>query len=288
MTELPRVVFTDYNPYEGRYPGRAVISREALLLAKRFRLAGYEVALSSRTDHVAFSIRKGFTDLIGDPILLKIAGTTSTIALSVVSAWIYDLLKRVGKEPPVPDDLDVVIEIEEDGRRVRYDHVGREISDERFEMILDAMQRRRDEYASSLRAVAPDPALPIPLYVEHSTKIVGWGNLKLSDGSLAVHPVHITDAQTRDRIKRGELRGFSIAGIVSEAVCKECQKDSRECDHGVDADVPCLTELKKVDLCEISIVRAPVNPRCEFNIVPPLDELRPAGQRPSCEPESNA
>ena len=239
---MKKVEITYFNPYEARHPGHNVVPREAILLAKRLRLEGFQVNIDSQGAYrVSYTVRKGFSDILADPVVLKVTGVAATVVIGLVTSWLYDLIKRSGVKDTIPEDLSIAIEVENDGSRIRYDHKGREISDERFSQLLDAMKHRQEAYAASMKVDPPDPLLPYPVYLEHTTTIVGWANLKYVEGKgLMVHPAKITNRETWNRIERGELGGFSIAGIVEESTCQTCKKDYRDCNHGAELTDRCL------------------------------------------------
>lgn len=274
MQERKMASFTTFNPYEGRFPERRVISREALLLAKRLRLEGFEVDVGgsgpSKVDYVS---RKGFGQLLSDPVIVFIAGVAASVAVNLASSWLYDLLRRTKPQAPViSDGLDLVIEVDESGKRLRYDHKGREISDARFESILSRMNDRQNAYTRTLQIPSPNSTLPVPIYLEHSDKIIGWASVGLDDNGLVVRQAQIHDDATWERVQAGELKGFSIAGLVAECKCEKCGKDFRDCSHGAyHGETDVLNHITQFDICEISVVSEPIGYGTEIRRGPNVD-----------------
>jgi phage head maturation protease len=69
------------------------------------------------------------------------------------------------------------------------------------------------------------------------------------------------------RIENGELKGFSIGGLVTKSVCQICGCDYVECLHitgEVYEGVTCSNIIEKCDLAEVSVVQDPANPLCNI------------------------
>jgi len=270
LQQNEQVAIMAFNPYSTRYPDRRLISRETLLLLKRLRKKGYKVeVLPDNGKKIEYLAKKGFTDFLTDPLVLQVVGIPISILTGLVSSWLYDMLRsRTNRESTqVPEQTNIVISIKEQGRTVHYDHKGREISDERFRDILSLLQAQRDGYSESLRAVPSDPELPIPMYLEHTNKIIGWANLRMGDRGLEVAPAQIIDAETWKRMQEEELRGFSISGIVTESECSICHGDFTTCNHGArehNEQEDCVVRISGIQLCEVSVVKDPVNPETVF------------------------
>jgi hypothetical protein len=263
----PLIRFQSYNPYEVRYPGLKVVSRETLQLIKTFRSQGYAVVVEpddgSKLNYVA---RKGLQDLLSDPVVLFVVSIPVSIITGVISAWLYDLLRQTDKS----NDVKMSGEIDEQGRRVRYDHRGDLISDERFQSLLAKLSERSKRYAESQYTRAPDPALPIPIHLEHSEKIVAWAEkLSKDDIGLKIEGVRIIDDDTWRRIEGGELKGLSIAGIVTRSTCTVCDGEYVKCNHITGksyGDEICGNRIDAFRIAEISLVAQPVNPLAQIQV----------------------
>jgi hypothetical protein len=263
----PLIRFHSYNPYEVRYPGLKVVSRESLQLIKAFRSNGYAVAVEpddgSKLNYIA---RKGLQDLLSDPVVLFVVSIPVSIITGVISAWLYDLRKQTDKA----NDVRMSVEIDEQGRRVRYDQHGDPISDERFLSLLAELSERSKRYAESQYTRAPDPVHPVPIHLEHSEEIVGWAEkLSKDDIGLKVEGVRIIDEDTWNRIEAGELKGLSIAGIVTRSTCTICDSEYVECNHITGKSYGneiCGNRIDAFRIAEISLVAQPVNPLAQIQL----------------------
>lgn len=255
-----------FNPFEAIYPGRRIIPQEAIGLAKRIRNAGIPVNIGSEgKNQVHFIARKGLEEAFQDPIIVFFLGVTKDIAIGLVSAWLYDFLKSKKASKINPSKCTVIIGLSEDGRQAYYTHEGKAISEKRFNAIKGMMKKRQEDFAESLKANNPTPDLPIPIYLEHSSKIVGWGKLIKDDAErgLRFSPAKIFDPEAKRRVEKGELKGFSITMLVKKAICSKCGRDFRDCEHGDESEKdPPTVRLTEVDYCEASIVKTPVNQGC--------------------------
>jgi hypothetical protein len=262
VTEASAVIRA-FNPYEGRYPNRLVITAEALSLAKRIRNEGIPVSVSGKPlDEVNYVARKGMEHFLSDPIFLEFVGVAKELAICLVAAWLYDLAQKRSDKRSILRNEKVVISISEDGRTLHYDSKGNAISEKKFKALVDLMQKRQKAYKRSVQESPPDPELPFPIYLEHSAKIVGWARLEEGDRGIKVAPAEILDKETRTRIKNGDLTGFSIAVLVLKAKCERCGKDYRTCEHGDATQAnETVVHLTGLDLCECSVVKTPVNPK---------------------------
>jgi len=254
--------FQSYNPYESVYPGLRVVSRETLHLIKTLRTQGYSVVVEPDDEtKLNYSVEKGVREILTDPIYALVIQIPLSLMLNIIANWLCQL-----KRPPQPDDVNLILEFDEDGNKVRYSESGRPVSDEKFKSILSALKTRKRRFAESRKLTPPDPEYFFPIHLEHTGKVVGWSRgLVFNDqkGTMEVDTARILDDETWNRIERGELTGFSIAGIVSTATCLICGEEYVDCDHiaGIKYDgVECTVRLLTILPAEISIVKDPVQP----------------------------
>lgn len=267
--------FGTFNPYEFTHPGRILISREEVLLAKRLRREGFSVTFGveevSQTDYV---FRKGFDELLAAPVLIKLAGIGKDLAIGIVSSWLYDLRKDAGGSSGEQKQVSVVIEMSADGRHLRFDQSGQEIGDGKLRLLLAGMSQRQTDFARTVSAQKPHPTLDAPIFLEHSRKPVGWCRVVPVEGvGLTLSSYVITDDETRERVKRGELRGFSVSGIAIVSTCQICGEPFQDCPHDSAPEGQALCVIEESSLCEVSIVKSPVNPSCEFGEYSGGDEV---------------
>jgi len=260
------VEFKFFNPYEARIPEKNIVSRECVIFAKRLRKEGYNVNIKSTgSDRVYYTFRKGLSEILSDPVVIFFINIPITIVIGLVTSWLNDLKKHNKFKKEIPDNLNIAIEVENDGNKIRYDHKGREISDERFNQLISLMKQNKDAYTNTLAVIPPYPDLPYPVTLEHTNQIVGWANIKyIENKGLIANPVKIINNEVLEMYKKGELTGFSIAGIVGESICNICGRNYLDCNHDADSNEKVVKELKNIKLAEISIVKDPVNIRCRI------------------------
>jgi len=158
-----------YNPYAARLPRRRVISREALDFMKALRESGYAVSVDPDDGTVlSYLTEKGLRAFLSDPLYIVLIGIPLGIVVNVTSNWLYERFRKV----PSAEQASIILEVDERGIRSRYDHNGRH-ERERFESILGMFERRAKRYAESQAIEPPDPTRPVPLFLEHTTKLVG-------------------------------------------------------------------------------------------------------------------
>jgi len=223
-----QVRFLSYNPYEARHPGLRVVSRETLMFIKLLRANGYSVIVEPEDGtKLNYLSEKGFREALTDPIIAFFIGAYVSFIINLASSWAYEWLRGVDE-----DNIDLVLEFNEKGNKVRYSHKGTPISDERFLAIVSKLIERKRLYEQTLKINSPDPNLPIPIHLEHSDKIVGWGKRVIKDDTgLKVEGIKIIDDEVWRKIQSGELTGCSIAGIITRSTCSICSGEYVDCNH---------------------------------------------------------
>jgi hypothetical protein len=211
---------------------------------------------------LCYLTEKGIREFLSDPICLLILGIPITLILNLASAWLYDQLKR----PCEPDETKIVLEFDDKGNRVRYSQSGQPISNERFSSILASLDNRKRQFQKSQEVVSPYAVYVFPIHLEHTGKIVGWSKGLIFDDhakAIRLDSTTIIDDETWERIQKGELQGFSVAGIVCGAICSVCGEDYTDCNHIAGRTYTkgeCIVRITKLLPAEISIVREPVQP----------------------------
>jgi predicted DNA binding CopG/RHH family protein len=253
--------FRTYNPYESAYTGLQVVSRETLHLIKTLRTHGYSVVVEPDDGaRLCYWVEKGLHELLSDPLYAFVVGIPVSVILGVIANWLSQL-----RQAPKPDEASLILEFDEEGNKVRYDQSGRRISDQRFGSMLAALEARKRRFEASRKIISPYPGYPIPIHLEHTCNIVGWSKGFVFDDkekAIAVDIAKICDEETWRRIQHGELMGFSIAGIVTDAVCQICRTQYVECNHiaGIEYEGRRCTVRTVLLPAEISIVKDPVQP----------------------------
>ena len=256
---LSHLVIEQFNPYSEQYPYRRVISRRELDFLKLLRAEGLDVRVSGNpSDELNYYSAKGIREWLSDPVILTLVG----IPLSIVCGVISNLLsnKLAGKKL---SRTDMVLELDKDGTRAHYTCEGTPLENGQLHALLGAMQERHKVHPSVTQLRSPYPDRQVPLFLEHTGQVVGWGRVIDGDRGLRVEDAVITDSEVWRRVAEGSLKGFSIGALVREARCEICGESYFECSHiaGQNYDgTPCHVRLTKLDLAEISIVESPVNP----------------------------
>lgn len=252
-----------------------MISREALDLMKALRESGYAVCVDP-DDGTAlnYSTEKGLRDFLSDPLYIILVGIPISVVANIISSWLYDRFKRV----PSAEQASIVLETDEHGSRIRYDHTGRPISEKRFQSILKVFERRAQRYEQSQTIAPPDPTRPVPLFLEHTTKLVGWGRASQDEKGLRLDDVQIIHKKTLKAMNKGDLQGLSIAGLIYDSVCSICGCQYVECNHIAGKEYNgkgCLNRIEGILLAETSLVKQPIQPKARIeNSKPKRDAQR--------------
>ena len=263
----PIIYIRSYNPYEARYPGRRVVSRETLHLIKLLRAHGVSVLIEPDDGtKLNYSTEKGLTEFLADPVHALIVGIPVGIVVNMISSWLYDRVKR----QPADEEVNIILEVDEEGKRLHYSHRGKPISEKRFQALLRVLERRAEQYREATSITPPDPLRPTPIYLEHTHKLIGWGRVSIDKKGLKIDDAVIINKKVFRRIKKGELEGASIAGLIYKATCMICKSEYVDCNHiaGEEyAGKECSVRIDGIDLAEISIVRKPVQPLAKIGIL---------------------
>lgn len=246
-----------HNPYEDRFPGRRVITREQLHLMKLLRREGIVVEFDGDPDaELNYLALSGLHEWLSDPVVLTAIGIPLNIITGLIGSALYDLFKNKRASAD-----NVVIQIDEQGSWIRYHSDGRRLSDRQLAKLSRALEKR---YTISHAKVTPlDPRRPAPIYLEHTDRIVAWGRLVHDEVGLRVDDALIVDDEVRSRMERGELTGLSIGGLVRMAECSVCSQSIFDCEHiwgeTYDGEL-CGISITKMDLGEVSLVEHPAQP----------------------------
>jgi len=251
-----------------------LISQPALELVKLLRAEGHLVVVEPNNGSgIKYYIRKGEFDVLRDPLLLELLGIPFGIFSALVATWLQNRLSRRGEEANASkrkgSSSRMVVEVHETSTRSFRDHEGRRVKEETVRRVTRLIEQQAEAMNATKLAKSPYPDMPFPICLEHTGRIVGWANLREEDTGLLASPAIILDDETWGRLQRGELRGFSISGVVRESQCSICNADYAECNHiaGLDYEGSvCVNAIKNVDLFEVSVVEEPVNQHCLVNL----------------------
>lgn len=258
MAEKGTVRVHCFNPYATRFPNRRVVSTAALLFAKEMRHRGHAVIFEPDDETELNYIRQyGLENVLSDPLWAFLVGIPTSVAASVAANVLFGMLKKRARE----NDALVALEFSDDGNSVRYSHTGSQLSDARFQALLDGLDRRTRAFAEVAAARPADLARPFPVLEEHKPPIVGWARLWETATGLGID-ARITSNSTMERISSGNLQGYSVGGLVRKARCSKCSRSFMKCNHpsGVADPMSTIATIEQFDVAEVSLVRDPAFP----------------------------
>lgn len=258
---MQEIRIPSYNPYVSLYPDLKVISRETVHLIKLLRAEGYNIIVEpEKIQKLNYYVEKGLREILADPILMYVIGIPTSIITGLMSAWLYDIWRK----PPEKNETQLVIEFEENGNKVRYSQSGESVSDEKFASILKSLDERAIAYKKSRENSTPLANRLYPVYLEHSSRIIGWAeNVITKSGGLYLEGLQITDPEVQSLVENGYLTGVSVAGIVKKSTCSVCNSDYIECNHiakKIYGGKECLVRIDDFAIAEFSLVKDPIHP----------------------------
>ncbi len=267
--ESNRVIFQSYNPYSSICSSTRVVSRETLHLIKMFRSQGVEVSVEPEDGtKLNYVTKKGWKEIISDPIFLFVTGIPLNFALNLISSWLYDNLKL--KKPSPVENFPIVIEYEENDKKLKYTHTGQPISDDKLLQILIGMEQRKKQCGVQSKTSPIKRSDPFPIYLEHTNKIVGQADKIFKDEiGMQIEGIKITDEETWLRIQSGDLQGWSVGGVIASSECSICKDEYVNCNHmspNTYKGKQVAIKIKKMCIAEISIVKEPIQPLAKINI----------------------
>jgi hypothetical protein len=249
------------NPYVSLYPDLKVVSRETIHLIKLLREEGYSVIVEpEKIEKLNYYVEKGIKEILADPILIYVIGIPTSIITGLISSWLHDIWRKTPKK----DENLLIIEFDEDGNKVRYSESGRKISDEKFSSILKSLDERANAYEKSRENPSPITQRPYPVYLEHTSKIIGWAeNVITRSEGLFLDGLQIIDPEVQELVDNGYLTGLSVAGIIKKSTCSVCNSDYVLCNHIAGKTYnrkECLVRIDEFAIAEFSLVRDPIQP----------------------------
>lgn len=247
------------------YPQRALITRSELNLIKILRQNGIEVNIETNGSlSVNYVVEKGIKEFIEHPLTLFVAGIPISVIINLYSSHLYDVFSGSTK------NSELVIQKQESGTTVSYSQNGEKLSKEQFETIFDKSRELFFTADYKEKPTSPDPGrCPHPIYLEHTNKIVGWGNVSMGKQGLMLSDGFITDDHARKLVDNGTLKGLSVTGVVKKSECSICKGNYFECAHisGETYDgVKCINNITDIELVTVNLVREPVNPEALLKI----------------------
>lgn len=260
-----------FNPFEARYPGHKVVSYDTLLLIKRLRQQNIQIiVLPEDKRPVEYLFRKGVSDLFSSPMFWYIVSIPTNIAINLISDAIIEMFKKRKQSNicQLSNIKNIFINYNNGSQVVYLD--GSQANKSEVDQAIESAKRSEADYARSLDVASPDKDFPLPIFLEHTGQIVGWGNASIDVKGIRVKS-KITDDLALRMIVSGQLKGFSIAGISQKSICSVCKTDYILCNHIAGETykgINCTNKLMKVLVTDISVVSEPVNKDCYFEIKP--------------------
>ncbi|MDO6436065.1 hypothetical protein Q4534_01545 [Cyclobacterium sp. 1_MG-2023] len=252
-----------FNPFECQFPNRKLITRETLILIKNLRAAGHNVRiLPDNNQPLEILYKKGFSELFSDVLFLYLCGKAVDVAVNVISSQVEKLLES-GKNVKTEN---IIINIDRSTKI--YNYLGEKVLTSTKKKLLEERLQFKQEFEKCFNTISPFHKYPIPIFLEHKPKIVGWCLIYEDEKGLGTEGI-VTDKKVKRRISQGRLKGFSITGIAKLTQCSICKSKFTECNHipgNMYDNKECLNKIIEADFIEGSIVKEPINPQCLINM----------------------
>ncbi|SNS84084.1 hypothetical protein SAMN05421640_1469 [Ekhidna lutea] len=270
---MSKIEVKTFNPFVGKFSEDKVITHETLALVKTLRNKGFEVEfIPDDSRELKYLFRKGDFTLFQDPFFLFLIGIPTTIVINVINEFIKKKLEKSKEKNPTFETNvntdNVIINNISGNEIVSID--GKTLSQNSLVRKENEVQKVANEFHDSFKANSPHPELPVPIFLEHTSKIIGWADISINDEGIVIESCTIDDPESWKRIKNSELRGASISGIADKTTCSICEKDYVSCNH-VSGEIynnkMCVNYIVKARLAEISLVKHPANSECVIDIL---------------------
>lgn len=244
-----------YNPYHEIFPDRTTFRGIEIDLGKWLSEEGYRLVLPRLRAGIKKEVllQKGLD--VTDPLVLFVVSIPVNLIVNLVAGFLLHLALR---KPRI-----LIVQVREDGEiESCTDEKGQTISDKEVQSVVSSLEK-----VEPFSLPVADSDLPVPIYLEHTSKVVGWGKLWLEEGGLRVK-ARIDDDATYNRIESRDLVGFSLGGIAKKYECSICHKDYFACPHvrgKTYEGEKAVCQIKGFDIAEISIVSDPANAHCSIS-----------------------
>jgi DNA-binding transcriptional regulator YiaG len=211
-----------------------------------------------------YLFKKGVTEFLTDPVFAFCLNIPVSILTGLLSNYFQKLLERKkgNVEAIVINKQNIIIKLVENNQSYHYD--GKLCSKESIKELQKKTKITQTEFAKSFEIKSPYSEYPIPIFLEHTPRIVGWCSIYQDEFGLRTEG-EIIDKTVRRRIDQGRINGASVAGIAKRTKCSICGLNFIKCDHitGLMYDgKECTNLIIKSDFIEVSLVKKPVNERC--------------------------
>lgn len=254
-----KIIIDSFNPYESRFPNRKLITRDTLILIKHLRLEGYEIIVEPENDQpIELLYKKGVMEFFADPVNVTLIGIPIAILTSIISNQIQKLLDK--KKTINKSNVNILI----DNSTNVYNYLGELQDKNNNKLVTKKRKELKDGFERCFEIISPYKDYPIPIFLEHKPKIVGWCSLRADDKGLKSEGI-ITDKTVKRRMSQNRLNGASITGIATKTECSICKSNFVYCEHIAGKTYnweECINTIIETDFVETSIVKEPINPEC--------------------------
>ena len=240
-----------FNPYIKLFPLRTTYRSDDLDMSKIVSGLGLHVVTPQLkgTTKKELVLQKHF--IVDNSLLLFLVGIPFNIMIGIIAGILANLTTKE-KKPKL-----LIINLSKQGEVVTcYNEKKEMVSNDEAKSIISNIST-----TPSYTQFNPILSRPTPIHLEHTSKVVGWGEVSLDEQGLKITNLKIDD-ETLQLIKEKRLVGFSIGGIIKRYECNICHKNYFLCPHikkqiynGKEA----IGEIRLIDLAEISIVSDPTN-----------------------------
>jgi len=269
---MEKIQVQTFNPFVGRFPNDKVITHGTLALIKTLRDNGFIIEFLPADDReLKYLFRKGDFSLFQDPFILFLLGISTKVLINIITDFIKGrkkIKKRDVNVEMVINNSNVVINNITNNEFVSID--GSQIKPEVMATLKEKADKVANEFTQSTLLKSPYVELPTPIYLEHTSRIVGWAQISLDKVGIKIDKSKIEDDNTWNRLKNGELRGASVSGIADITICSICKSNYVNCNHisgQTYESVMCTNTIVKARLAEISLVDVPSNSECIIDIL---------------------
>lgn len=263
-----------FNPYEYRFPNRKVLTAAEIHIIKELKRLGYQVnVLPDDYRQVDYLFRKGSQSVfdLAWPFILTIwQELPKEIVLGAISGWYIKTFFGGDSSKAIPGNVTNNIVCIENFSGNMYNLNGDTVSAEDAAKKLTEIGKLQRSYKKSFNEKSTFDDMPVPIFREHSPKIVGWAAISMDDKGMHIDKSIITDQQAWSDVKSKKLKGFSAAGIATRSICSICNSNFVLCEHISGTFYEgreCYNTITKALFAECSLVEVPSQPQCMVEII---------------------
>jgi hypothetical protein len=262
-----------FNPYEAAHPGHKVVDGELLTLIKLLRDQGNTVVIEPDDGRpIEYLFRKGVKEFLSDPAVinfgLNVAAGLVGAAIAEAVKWVWQHRRRESIVRSAPQPTNILLRNKETG--LVFSYSGEPLDEKALDRLLKMAERERSTFREAFLLRSPSADKPVPLFLEHTARVVGWCDMDLDDEGFYVKDGAIQDRPTWRKVESGELKGLGITGIAIRSTCSVCRRSYVECNHisGVNYDsVNCTNEIEEAVFINVNLVSSPINQRCYLQMI---------------------